>query len=108
MVLRRRRNEAHSSSVVDCFGLGVNGILGSGIFLLPAALQRRAGSHSPLGLVGSGQFVHTDRALLRGGGVAHRSLGRPVPKWLPKPAREQPRLFSHINSRLSGRAARSY
>jgi len=32
----------------DCFGLGVNGILGSGIFLLPAALYRRAGGASPL------------------------------------------------------------
>jgi amino acid transporter len=35
-------------TLIDCFGLGINGILGSGIFLLPAALQRRAGSHSPL------------------------------------------------------------
>ncbi len=42
-------------TLVDCFGLGINGIIGSGIFLLPAALQRRAGSHSPLAwlLVGS-------------------------------------------------------
>src|SRR5439155_20073871 len=32
----------------DCFGLGVNGIIGSGIFLLPAALARRAGGRSPL------------------------------------------------------------
>ncbi|HXU70106.1 MAG TPA: APC family permease [Polyangia bacterium] len=35
-------------TLVDCFGLGINGIVGSGIFLLPAALQRRAGSQSPL------------------------------------------------------------
>jgi basic amino acid/polyamine antiporter, APA family len=39
-------------TLIDCFGLGINGILGSGIFLLPAALQRRAGA----GLVGSGQL----------------------------------------------------
>ncbi len=35
-------------TLVDCFGLGINGIIGSGIFLLPAALQRRAGGQSPL------------------------------------------------------------
>lgn len=35
-------------TLLDCFGLGINGIIGSGIFLLPAALQRRAGGHSPL------------------------------------------------------------
>lgn len=35
-------------TLIDCFGLGINGIIGSGIFLLPAALQRRAGGHSPL------------------------------------------------------------
>jgi amino acid transporter len=35
-------------TLIDCFGLGINGILGSGIFLLPAALQRRAGGHAPL------------------------------------------------------------
>jgi len=40
---------ARQLTLIDCFGLGINGILGSGIFLLPAALQRRAGSHSPLG-----------------------------------------------------------
>lgn len=42
-------------TLIDCFGLGVNGIIGSGIFLLPAALQRRAGGQSPLAwlLVGS-------------------------------------------------------
>jgi amino acid transporter len=34
--------------LLDCFGLGVNGIIGSGIFLLPAALYRRAGGASPL------------------------------------------------------------
>lgn len=35
-------------TLIDCFGLGINGIIGSGIFFLPAALQRRAGGHSPL------------------------------------------------------------
>lgn len=35
-------------TLLDCFGLGINGIIGTGIFLLPAALQRRAGGHSPL------------------------------------------------------------
>ena len=35
-------------TLLDCFGLGINGIIGSGIFLLPAALQRRAGGQSPL------------------------------------------------------------
>ena len=46
---------ARQLTLVDCFGLGINGIIGSGIFLLPAALQRRAGGHSPLAwlLVGS-------------------------------------------------------
>jgi basic amino acid/polyamine antiporter, APA family len=39
---------ARQLTLIDCFGLGINGIVGSGIFLLPAALQRRAGSHSPL------------------------------------------------------------
>ncbi|HEX8950570.1 MAG TPA: APC family permease, partial [Polyangia bacterium] len=39
---------ARQLTLIDCFGLGINGIIGSGIFLLPAALQRRAGAHSPL------------------------------------------------------------
>ena len=39
---------ARQLTLVDCFGLGINGIIGSGIFLLPAALQRRAGAQSPL------------------------------------------------------------
>jgi APA family basic amino acid/polyamine antiporter len=39
---------ARQLTLIDCFGLGINGIIGSGIFLLPAALQRRAGSNSPL------------------------------------------------------------
>jgi amino acid transporter len=38
---------ARPLTLLDCFGLGVNGILGSGIFLLPAALYRRAGGASP-------------------------------------------------------------
>lgn len=39
---------ARQLTLLDCFGLGINGIIGTGIFLLPAALQRRAGGHSPL------------------------------------------------------------
>jgi amino acid transporter len=35
-------------TLLDCFGIGVNGIIGSGIFLLPATLARRAGGASPL------------------------------------------------------------
>jgi amino acid transporter len=35
-------------TLLDCFGLGINGIIGSGIFLLPSALYRRAGGSSPL------------------------------------------------------------
>ena len=35
-------------TLLDCFGLGVNGIIGSGIFLLPATLYRRSGGASPL------------------------------------------------------------
>jgi amino acid transporter len=35
-------------TLIDCFGLGINGILGPGIFLLPAALHRRAGGQAPL------------------------------------------------------------
>ena len=34
--------------LLDCFGLGVNGIVGSGIFLLPAVVFRRAGGMSPV------------------------------------------------------------
>ena len=42
-------------TLLDCFGLGINGIIGSGIFLLPATLYRSAGGRSPLAwlLVGS-------------------------------------------------------
>jgi amino acid transporter len=35
-------------TLLDCFGLGINGIIGSGIFLLPATLYRSAGGRSPL------------------------------------------------------------
>jgi amino acid transporter len=41
-------NPPRQLTLWDCFGLGVNGILGSGIFLLPAALYRRAGGMSPV------------------------------------------------------------
>jgi amino acid transporter len=39
---------ARQLTLLDCFGLGINGIIGSGIFVLPAAVQRRAGGLSPL------------------------------------------------------------
>ena len=35
-------------TLVDCLGIGINGIVGSGIFLLPAALWRSAGGQAPL------------------------------------------------------------
>jgi len=35
-------------TLLDCFGLGINGIIGQGIFLLPAVLFRRAGGAGPL------------------------------------------------------------
>lgn len=35
-------------TLLDCFGIGVNGIIGSGIFFLPALLYRAAGGRSPL------------------------------------------------------------
>src|SRR5712692_1352827 len=35
-------------TLLDCFGIGINGVIGSGIFLLPAVLYRRAGGVSPL------------------------------------------------------------
>lgn len=47
---------ARQLTLFDCFGLGINGILGSGIFLLPAALQRRAGAHSPLAWLAVGSL----------------------------------------------------
>ena len=47
---------ARELTLFDCFGLGINGIIGSGIFLLPAALQRRAGAHSPLAWLAVGSL----------------------------------------------------
>ncbi len=38
---------ARDLTLLDCFGLGINGIVGSGIFLLPAVLFRRAGGAAP-------------------------------------------------------------
>jgi amino acid transporter len=35
-------------TLIDCLGIGINGIVGSGIFLLPAALWRAAGGRAPL------------------------------------------------------------
>src|SRR5262245_50193606 len=43
-------------TLVDCIGIGVNGILGSGIFVLPATLARRAGGHAPLAWLVNGGF----------------------------------------------------
>ncbi len=34
-------------TLIDCLGIGINGIVGSGIFLLPAVLYRKAGSQAP-------------------------------------------------------------
>jgi APA family basic amino acid/polyamine antiporter len=61
-------------TLLDCFGLGINGIIGSGIFILPAALQRRAGGMSPVAWLAVGSLctlvalsfaeaaAHTDRS----------------------------------------------
>jgi len=35
-------------TLLDCLGIGINGIVGSGIFFLPAALSRAAGGQAPL------------------------------------------------------------
>lgn len=40
-------SEKRQLTLIDCLGIGINGIVGSGIFLLPAALWRRAGSQAP-------------------------------------------------------------
>jgi APA family basic amino acid/polyamine antiporter len=42
-------------TLIDCLGIGINGIVGSGIFFLPAALWRSAGGRGPLAwlIVGS-------------------------------------------------------
>ena len=48
-VERRDRSqpvEARPLGFVDCLALGINGIIGSGIFFLPAVLQNKAGSWS--------------------------------------------------------------
>lgn len=36
-------------SLFDCFGIGINGVIGSGIFILPAVMRRTAGGAAPLG-----------------------------------------------------------
>jgi basic amino acid/polyamine antiporter, APA family len=43
-------------TLLDCFGLGLNGIIGSGIFLLPAVLYRRAGGAAPVAWLMVGGF----------------------------------------------------
>ena len=35
-------------TLIDCLGIGINGIIGSGIFFLPATLWRAAGGKAPL------------------------------------------------------------
>jgi basic amino acid/polyamine antiporter, APA family len=47
---------ARELTLLDCFGLGINGIVGSGIFLLPATLYRRAGGAAPWAWVLVGAF----------------------------------------------------
>lgn len=41
-------SDARRLTLLDCVGIGVNGIIGMGIFLLPAAVFRHAGGRSPL------------------------------------------------------------
>ena len=41
-------SDARRLTLLDCVGIGVNGIIGMGIFLLPAAVYRHAGGRSPL------------------------------------------------------------
>jgi amino acid transporter len=48
--------EGRQLTLVDCFGIGINGIIGSGIFLLPATLLRRAGGAAPIAWVMDGAF----------------------------------------------------
>jgi amino acid transporter len=43
-------------TLFDCIGIGINGIVGSGIFVLPATLARRAGGAAPLAWVLNGAF----------------------------------------------------
>ena len=40
-------SETRQLTLIDCLGIGINGIVGSGIFLLPAVLWRKAGSQAP-------------------------------------------------------------
>lgn len=40
-------SEKRQLTLIDCLGIGINGIVGSGIFLLPAVLWRKAGSQAP-------------------------------------------------------------
>src|SRR5438045_2675736 len=39
--------EARSLTLIDCIGLGINGIIGSGIFFLPTVLYAKSGARSP-------------------------------------------------------------
>ena len=40
-------SEKRQLTLIDCLGICINGIVGSGIFLLPAVLWRKAGSQAP-------------------------------------------------------------
>ena len=74
---------ARSLSVIDCIGIGINGVIGSGIFMLPALVFRHAGGQAPLAwlLVGGVCFLvglcfaeaasHTDKS---GGPYEYASL----------------------------------
>jgi basic amino acid/polyamine antiporter, APA family len=63
-------------TLLDCFGLGINGIIGSGIFLIPAALYRRAGGASPLSwLIVGGLCVLVALCFAEAAGRTDRSGG---------------------------------
>jgi basic amino acid/polyamine antiporter, APA family len=63
-------------TLLDCFGLGINGIIGSGIFLLPATLFRRAGGASPLSwLIVGGLCVLVALCFAEAAGRTDRSGG---------------------------------
>jgi amino acid transporter len=44
-------------SLLDCVGLGINGIIGSGIFLLPGRMAQEAGAASVLAFIVCGAFL---------------------------------------------------
>src|SRR5258708_33662929 len=71
-------------TVLDCIGIGINGVIGSGIFLLPAGVFAAAGGRAPLaGLIVGGLrllvalcFAEAASDTERSGGPdAHAPLG---------------------------------